>query len=244
MSESNTDVPFELWNERAYPDVHLNERDATVLAEDMLKAGAKPEQVNAKLRELGYREVNVSPAAQATRELARLKESVEWQTRLANGDLAAEADFQRLTLAISQGGGAPESAVKPEDYRLPSHHPVLRNAEPEDAQRFDTDTRTWAAELQIRPNVAAAIAEYALDAMATRRGMSVSAQENWGREQETMFRSVLGSDADTDIGHAERWLNAQSEGRKFDLKAIAREYGASVANEMYLHAAWLAETSE
>lgn len=224
------------------PGTTLSEKDARTTADAMLAAGVPAETVNAELAKLGYGPVDASVQATASRDLAALKSSPEWVAKFNAGDPGAVEQFNKLTAQMTFGAKAEAPLVRAEEYRLPAHHPVLSAQDTATQQRFDTETRAWAEELQLQPNVAAAIAEYALDAVAKRAGMSTEQQEAWGHREEAMFLRLFSDPAD--IAHAERWLTAQQPGKpKFDLRAVARERGANVANELFLHAAYLAETS-
>lgn len=230
--------------ENIQPGVSLNEKDARTTADAMLAAGIPAETVNAELAKLGYGPVDASVQATASRDLAALKSSPEWVVKFNAGDPAATEQFNKLTAAMTFGAKADTPLVRAEEYRLPAHHPVLAAHDTATRERFQSETAAWATELQLQPKVAEAIAEYALDAVAKTAGMAPDQKEAWGRNEEAMFARVVNDDKA--IEDANRWLDAQmpTGTQKFDLKQIARERGASLANELFLHAAYLAETSD
>jgi hypothetical protein len=141
----------------------VTESDNLKFIADLEKAGIPDDVVQQHIKDLGLDGVyDTSPRAQATRALAALKSDRNWVTRFNAGDTDAVTDFNNLTYAMSQDVGPDAPQVKPEEYKLPQRHPVL-DAHPELGERYSTETREWAASLQLSPEVASAVSEFHLD---------------------------------------------------------------------------------
>lgn len=216
-------------------------------AEDMLRAGIPQETVQAYLKERGV-ELDVSPAISASRELARLKNDPEWCSRLHRGDAAAEAEFNRLTFALSTGSTTVERAPAAEDYlRSFKPHPVTneqaRQVEGEKAvEQFYAEHAEWSAALALSPQAASAMTEMLLDGTARFNSMSEDQKINFAQDQSVMLFGILardGQDPDARMKAAETVLKNLG-GRAVDINRICRQAGAEMALELVLQAERLA----
>jgi hypothetical protein len=216
----------------------LTQAQADLIARDMRIAGLGEDVIQNQLKAQGYEAREPSAAETASANLTALKNDPKWVERVLAGDADANAELDRLAYVASHPDAQrrDDPWIEPEAYSLPLRHPVI-DAQPELAERFQVETRQWAAELQLPVNVASAISEHMLDNVAKTTGMGLSERENHGHGQEALLRSVLSrhGDPDATIKEAARVLKLQS-GRDFNLVGIARECGANVAHEMILHA--------
>jgi hypothetical protein len=204
-------------------------------AEDMAKLGLDPKEINERMTALGYDAIDVSPAAEAERQLARLRNDSEWVRKFNAHDAATEAEFNRLTLAASQGTRV-EPKARVEDYRFASH-PLTARASEKDADTFNAEHAAWYAALGISPQGANAIMQMHMDGAARFSQMTEFEKENYGAKQTQDLRNVLarGGDPDARIAAAQKTLKATG-GRDMDLGRMASQIGAEAALELVLHA--------
>lgn len=222
----------------------LSAADAQKAAEDMIAAGIPAETVNAHLKSIGVETVNLSPSVQASRELARLKADPDWCARFARGDAAANAEFNKLTFAISTGSTTVERAPNAGDYyRTFKPHPVtteqLGQVDGEKAVgEFYQQHAEWSAALALSPEAAGAITEMLLDGTQRFNAMGPDEKVNFAQEQTITLTRILardGQDPDARIKAAETILKNRG-GRAVDINRVAKQAGAELALELVLQA--------
>jgi hypothetical protein len=241
MSENPID--FENTSQPGTPP--LTAVQAQAVAEDMAKAGIPVETINAHLKSIGVEPLDVSPAVTASRELGRLKADPEFVARLNRGDPDANAKFNSLTFAISQGSTNVERAPSAEDYRFAPHTVTNEQARQVDGakavEQFNTEHAQWAAALALSPQAASAIMGMQLDGAARFTSMSEDQKINYGQEQAVMLLGTLAREGDPDarIKAAQTVLKNRG-GRDIDINRICRQVGAEMALELVLQAERLA----
>ena len=216
----------------------LTPDDIRLISEDMAKAGMDANLINDELKALGVAPIATSPAALARRELSRLKSDPEWVAKLDRGEGEATTAFNRLTLAISQGGGPERPTYMPDDYRLPMHdHAAIESMDEASREQFDTEHREWAARLGLDPRAAAAIVEFQLDGAARYARMSNAERLNFAQaELETLSRILdRAGDSAARIASANRILTERG-GKAIDIERITQQVGAKMGLELVLQA--------